>query len=62
MNFQNLSSSEAIISLNLFSLIFLSPIKEIFEILEIFPLSISNIRSNFFLPTSLTFVSTFAKL
>ena len=62
MNFQNLFSSLAIISLSLFSLIFLSPRKEILDILVISPLLISNIKSKFFASISFTFVVTSAKL
>ena len=62
ITFQNLSSSLAITSLNLFSLIFLSPIKDIFEIFVISPLSNSKIKST--LPSSIffTFESTLMKL
>ena len=45
INFQNLCSSLAITSFNLFSRIFLSPVKTIFEIKVSSPLSILNIKS-----------------
>ena len=60
--FQNLSSSLAIKSLNLFSLIFLSPINLIDEILVWFPRSISINISKFFSLISFTLASTSTKL
>ena len=48
MTFQKLSSSLAITSLSLLSLIFLSPINFIEEIFVMFPLSSSIIKSRLF--------------
>jgi len=49
-------------SLNLFSFIFLSPKKEILEILETFPLLISKIKSMLLLSKFLTLAFISAKL
>ena len=57
ITFQNLSSSLTIMSLRRLSLIFLSPVKEILEILVILPLSILKARSMFLLSTF--FISAF---
>ena len=60
--FQNLSSSLAIISLNLLSLTFLLPVKEIDEIFVCSPLLISKIKSKLFVSISLILTSTSEKL
>ena len=62
MNFQNFDSSLAIISFNLLSLIFLSPINLIEAILDSFPLSISIIKSTLLSSIFFTLASTLEKL